>query len=58
MLCLSLWINFNKEKLKKKEKQLADIRRSVYEGYSNSSKLDKGRFSIANYIKNDKNPFN
>lgn len=57
-ICISLWINYSKEKHKKKEKQFFEARKTVTD--VNSSKIEKGRFSVANFFKGekgDKNPF-
>lgn len=61
ILCFSLWINFNKESYRKKEKQMFESRKSHFDSnFSTSAKLDKGRFSVAKFFsadKSDKNPF-
>lgn len=57
-LCVALWINFSKERNKKKEKQLFEARKTVNE--LNQSKIEKGRFSVANFFKGGEkgvNPF-
>lgn len=51
-LCFSLWINFSKERYKKKEKQFYEARKTVSD--FNRTNADKGRFSVANFFKGDK----